>query len=87
MNSQKVQHVTKLNARDLLSLSLQLLQPKRETAEGTTKNSEKPANNENQDTHYGVNNMADVCVLYPLKFMRFFLRLLLFSLQMPGLLE
>ena len=60
MNSQKVQRVKKLHARDLLSLSLQLLQPKRETAEGTTKNSEKPANNENQDTHYGVNNMGDV---------------------------
>ena len=72
MNFQKVQRVTKLHARDLLSLSLQLLQPKRETAEGTTKNSEKPANNENQDTHYGVNNMADVYVLCPLKFMRYF---------------
>ena len=72
MNPQKVQLVTKLHARDLLSLSLQLLQPKREAAEGTTKKSEKPTNNENQDTHYGVNNMADVYVLCPLKFMRYF---------------
>ena len=72
MNSQKVQCVTKLHARDLLSLLLQLLQPKRETAEGTTKNVEKPENNENQDTHYGGNNMGDVYVLCPLKFMRYF---------------
>ena len=72
MNSQKVQRVTKLHARDLLSLPLQLLQPKREAAEGTTKNSEKPANNQTEDTHYGVNNMADVYVLCPLKFMRYF---------------
>ena len=53
MNSQKVQRVTKLHARDLLSLSLQLLQPKREAAEGTTKNSEKPANNQTEDTRMG----------------------------------
>ena len=72
MNSQKVQHATKLHARDLLSLSLQLLQPKREAAEGTTKNVEKTANNENQDTRYGGNNMGDVYVLCPLKFMRYF---------------
>ena len=71
MNSQKVHLVTKPHASDLLFLSLQLLQPKRETAEGTTKNSEKPANNENQDAHYGVNNMGDVYVLCPLKFMRY----------------
>lgn len=72
MNSQKVQNVTKLHARELLSLSLQLPQPKRETAEGTTKDSEKPANNENQDTHYGGNNMADVFIMYPGKFLAFF---------------
>ncbi len=53
MNSQKVQRVTKLHARDLLSLSLQLLQPKREAAEGTTKNSEKPTNNQTEDTRMG----------------------------------
>ena len=72
MNSQKVHNVTKMHVRYLLSLSLQLLQPKREAAEGKTKDLEKPTNNENIRTHYGVNNMADVCVLYPLKFMRFF---------------
>ena len=53
MNSQKVQCVTKLHARDLLTLSLQLLQPKREAAEGTTKNSEKPTNNQTEDTRMG----------------------------------
>ena len=53
MNSQKVQCVTKLHARDLLSLSLQLLQPKREAAEGTTKNSEKPTNNQTKETCMG----------------------------------
>ena len=53
MNSQKVQCVTKLHAHDLLSLSLQLLQPKREAAEGTTKNSEKPTNNQTEDTRMG----------------------------------
>lgn len=72
MNFQKVQRVTKLHARDLLSLSLQLLQPKRETAEGTTKNSEKPANNQTEDTQYGDNNIGNVYVLCPLKFMRYF---------------
>ena len=53
MNSQKVQCVTKLHARDLLSLSLQLLQPKREATEGTTKNSEKPTKNQTEDTRMG----------------------------------
>ena len=53
MNSQKVQRVTKLHARDLLPLSLQLLQPKREAAEGTTENSEKPTNNQTEDTRMG----------------------------------
>tara|TARA_Y200000002_G_scaffold382357_1_gene399124 strand:- start:1755 stop:1940 length:186 start_codon:yes stop_codon:yes gene_type:complete len=53
MNLQKVQRDTKLHARDLLSLSLQLLQPKRETAEGTTKNSGKPTNIQTVDTRMG----------------------------------
>ena len=53
MNFQKVQYVTKLHARDLLTLSLQLLQPKREAAEVTTKNSEKPTNNQTEDTRMG----------------------------------
>ena len=53
MNFQKVQPDTKLHACDLLSLSLQLLQPKREAAEGTTKNSEKPTNNQTEDTRMG----------------------------------
>ena len=71
MNFQKVQCVIKLHASDLLFLTLQLLQPKRETAEGTTKNSDKSANNENQDTHYGVNNMGDIYASCPLKFMQY----------------
>jgi hypothetical protein len=36
MNSQKVHHVTKLHASDLLFLSLQLPQGMRKAAEGTT---------------------------------------------------
>ena len=70
MNSQKVHCDTKLQASDLLSLSLQLPQPKREAAEGKTKDLEKPTNNENIRTHYGVNNIAHVYALYPLKFTR-----------------
>tara|TARA_B100000674_G_C37648016_1_gene826592 strand:- start:462 stop:710 length:249 start_codon:yes stop_codon:yes gene_type:complete len=75
MNSQKVQNVTKLRARDSLSLSLQLMQPKREATEGTTKKSRKSANNENQDTLYGANNMVNAYALRPLKLMRYFLKL------------
>ena len=41
LNSQEAHIVTEVHARDLLSLSLQLLQPKRETEERTTKNSKK----------------------------------------------
>tara|TARA_B100000674_G_scaffold86125_1_gene59686 strand:- start:2463 stop:2669 length:207 start_codon:yes stop_codon:yes gene_type:complete len=41
LNSQEAHIVTEVHARDLLSLSLQLLQPKRETEKRTTKNSEK----------------------------------------------
>ena len=61
LNSQEAHIVTEVHARDLLSLSLQL-QPKRETAEGRTKNLEKPTNNKNIDTHYGINNKVDIYV-------------------------
>ena len=37
LNSQEAHLVTEVHSRDLLSLSLQLLQPKREAAEGTIK--------------------------------------------------
>ena len=37
MNFQKVQYDTKVHVCDLLSSPLQLLQPKKETTEGTTK--------------------------------------------------
>ena len=55
MNSQKVHRDTKLHASDLLLPSLQLPQPKREAAGGTTKNSNKPTNIKYADTHHGVN--------------------------------
>lgn len=70
--SQKVHNDTKPSTFDLLRLSRQLLQPKREAAEGTTGNSEKAANNENLDTPYGANNIEDVYVLCLLKFIRYF---------------
>ena len=63
MNFQKVQLDTKLHACDLLSLSLQLLQPKREAAEGTTKNSEKPGIKPN--TPLWGQYMGGIYVLYP----------------------
>ena len=72
MNSQKVQCVTKLHARDLLSFSLRLLQPKRETAEGTTKNSNEPANIKSVDTRHGVNNKDEYVFKTPQKFPSFF---------------
>tara|TARA_B100000405_G_scaffold11283_1_gene9911 strand:+ start:324 stop:509 length:186 start_codon:yes stop_codon:yes gene_type:complete len=55
MNSQKVHRVTKLHASDLLFLSLQLPQPKRETTEGTTKNQNKQPNIKSVNTRYGAN--------------------------------
>ena len=75
MNSQKVQRVTKLHARDLLPLSLQLLQPKREAAEGTTENSEKPTNNQTEDTRMGTIYGRHICIMQLYKFMKYLKRI------------
>ena len=72
MNSQKVQTVTKLHARDLLSLSLQLPPPKAEEAEGTTKNSAKPANIQTADIRHGVNNKDEYYLRRLRNFRQFF---------------
>ena len=57
MNSQKVHMDTQLHGCDLLSASLQLLQPKREAAGGTTKNSNKPVNTKSVGTRHGANSL------------------------------
>ena len=53
LNSQGAHIVTEVHACNLLSVSLQLLQPKAEEVEGTTKNSAKPANIKPADTRMG----------------------------------
>ena len=72
MNSQKVHHDTKLHASDLLFPSLQLPQPKRETAGETTKNLNKPGNIKSIDTRHGVNNKDEYVLKKLQKFLSFF---------------
>jgi len=69
---QEAHIVTKVHARDLLSLSLQLPPPKAEEAEGTTKNSAKPANIQTADTRHGVNNKDEYYLSRLRNFRQFF---------------